>query len=128
MELVEVKDTLKKKTEQFALDVIVYFGSIPENVVGRVIKNQFVKAGTSVGANYRAVLRAKSNADFINKLKIVEEEADESLGCLELLTESCLVKMTEEVKWLMKEASELVAIMVATLKTARKNSGKGKKK
>jgi four helix bundle protein len=77
-----------------------------------------LRSGTSVGANYRAVCRAKSNADFINKLRIVEEESDESLFWMELLVENNLIKETK-LRDLMNETNEILAIVVASAKTAR---------
>ena len=81
---------------------------------------QLISCSSSVGANYRASQRAKSTADFINKLKIVEEEADESIYWLELFQE-VLDPRKKEIKILKKEANELLAIIVASIKTARKN-------
>ena len=122
-----MKQQMLKRTSIFALKIVAFVESLPRTWTLNSMGNQLLRSGTSVKLNYRAACRAKSTNDFINKVCIVEEEADESLGWLELLTESGLVKLTEEVKWLMNEASELVAIMIATLKTARSNSKKGKK-
>jgi four helix bundle protein len=91
---------------------------LPDTPVARVIKYQLVKAGTSVGANYRASCRAKSNADFIAKMGIVEEEADESAYWIEILIESDLVKKNL-VEDLLDEANQLVAIFVSSINTAR---------
>ena len=85
-----------------------------------MIRNQLVRCGGSVGANYRAVCRAKSSADFINKLSIVEEEADESAFWLEILGELGMTEAAERNR-LEREANELVAIMVASRKTRREN-------
>jgi four helix bundle protein len=78
-------EVMKQKTRQFAIDVGILTQGLPESAVNRAYCNQIIRSSSSVGANYRASRRAKSNADFINKLKIVEEELDESLFFLELL-------------------------------------------
>lgn len=72
------RDELKRRTKEFALRIIKLVNALPNNPAGRVIGNQLLRAGTSVGANYRAACRAKSKSDFIYKINIVEEEADES--------------------------------------------------
>ena len=72
------RDELKKRTKEFALRIIKLVNALPNNPAGRVIGNQLLRAGTSVGANYRAACRAKSKSDFIYKINIVEEEVDES--------------------------------------------------
>jgi four helix bundle protein len=82
--------------------------------------NQLIRSSSSVAANYRAVCRAKSRADFINKLKIVDEEGDESQFFLEVIDEiNDNLELLSEIKRLIKEADELVAIVVASIKTAR---------
>ena len=86
----------------------------------RVLGNQLLRCGTSVGANYRASCRAKSQADFIAKMGIVEEEADESMYWMELLVEAGLVQMNE-VTELVDEANQIVAIIVSSINTARGN-------
>ena len=83
-----MKRDIQHRTKQFALRIIRLVEGLPKNKVTDVIGRQLLKSGTSVGANYRAACRAKSKADFIYKLGIVEEEADESLFWLELLVES----------------------------------------
>ena len=92
---------------------------LPKTREGRLIGNQLFRSGTSVGANYRAACRARSKAEFIAKLGIVLEEADESLYWLEILAETEIVK-ADLLAPLMKEADELVAIFVTSLKTAKK--------
>ncbi len=109
---------LKKRTKEFAKRVINLCRQLPDNREARLIGNQLFRAGTSVGANYRAACRARSKADFIAKLGLVLEEADESLYWLEILDESGMTK-AELVKPLMAEANELVAIFVASLNTAK---------
>ena len=110
---------LKKRTKQFALRVIRLVNSLPRGQVSDVIGRQLLRAGTSVGANYRSANRAKSPADFIAKMSLVEEEADESVYWMELLTEAGLVK-AGKLKALVQEAGELVAIAVSSIGTARK--------
>ena len=109
---------LKDRTKKFALRIITLVESLPENKTTRVIGNQILRSGTSVGANYRAACRAKSTPDFINKLKIVEEEADETLYWLELLVEAKIVK-EDRLLELMKENDELIAIFVSAIKSTK---------
>jgi four helix bundle protein len=92
--------------------------ALPNNWVSQTLGKQLLRSGTSAGANYRAVCRAKSNSDFVNKLRIVEEECDESLFWMELLVDNNLVKASR-LSALMKEADELLAIVVSSAKTAR---------
>jgi len=94
--------------------------SLPPGTVANIIGRQLAKSGTSVGANYRAVCRAKSQADFIAKMGIVEEEADESIYWMELMMESGLMQV-ERIKDLKDEAGQLVAIFVSSINTARGN-------
>ncbi|MFH1562895.1 MAG: four helix bundle protein [Nitrospirota bacterium] len=112
------EEEMKQRTRKFALRIIRFVESLPRGRTADVIGKQLLRSGTSVGANYRAVCRAKSNADFISKMSIVEEEADESLYWIELLVESGMVEINK-VKSLMEEASELVAIVVTSIKTAK---------
>ncbi len=114
---------LKQRTKRFALDIIAFFEALPKDETSRVLGRQLLRSGTSVGANYRAAKRSKSNADFINKMTIVEEEADECGYWLELLTESGKVNQPKTAA-LLKESDELVAITVASINTARKNGRK----
>lgn len=109
---------LKTRTKQFGLRVMKLVGALPNNSVGRAIGSQLVRSGTSVGANYRAACRGRSKAEFIAKLGIVIEEADESGYWLELIIEGELL-VTHLVEPLLKEADELTAIMVASRNTAR---------
>ena len=88
---------MKERTKKFALRVIRLTESLPHAKTADVIGKQLVRCGTSVGANYRAACRAKSTADFISKLSIVEEEADESIYWMELLIEANIVKETKHV-------------------------------
>ncbi len=109
---------LKDRTKKFALRIIKLVESLPNTQTGRVVGKQLLRSGTSVGANYRASCRAKSNADFIAKMGIVEEEADESAYWIEILVETGLVK-ENLVKDLLDEANQLIAIFVSSINTAR---------
>jgi len=108
---------MKQRTKTFALRILDLADALPRTRSGNVIAGQIVRSGTSVAANYRALCRAKSRADFINKTSIVEEEADESCFRLELLIDRGLLAL-RRVQPLLKEANELTAIFVASRKTA----------
>ncbi len=111
---------LKRRTKQFGLRVMKLVGALPENSVGRAIGSQLIRSGTSVGANYRAVCRGRSKAEFIAKLGIVVEEADESAYWLELIIEGDLLG-ANLVEPLLQEANELTAIMVASRRSAQQS-------
>lgn len=110
---------LKERTFQFAVKVANLVSELPANVINRCYVHQLVRSSSSVGANYRAARRAKSDADFINKLKIVEEEADESVYFLELLKEFN-TRFDNQISMLVQEGNEIVKIIVASIITARK--------
>lgn len=110
---------LKDRTKQFAVRVAKLCDTLPAKPSFRAYINQLVRCSSSVGANYRASLRSKSSKDFIYKLQIVLEEADESLFFLELIRE--LGIDDGEIQFLIKEANELVAIFVSSIKTAKNN-------
>lgn len=114
------KSELKSRTKKFALRIIKLVDELPNTKAGHTIGNQIIRSGTSIAANYRAACRARSSAEFISKLAIVEEESDETLFWLELIVESNLVK-EEHLKELIKEADELTAIFTAAGKTAKAN-------
>jgi four helix bundle protein len=116
-------EPLKLRTKQFALRVIKLVESLPKDEVSRVLGRQLLRAGTSIGANYRAVCRSKSAADFISKMGTVEEEADESGYWMELLVDSGKIK-TAMTSALMQEADELTAIAVSSIITARKTQSR----
>src|SRR5437016_7537514 len=103
-------DDLKKRTKQFALRILKLVAALPNTVAGRAIGGQLVRAGTSVGANYRAACRGRSKAEFVAKLGTVEEEADESAYWMEMIIEGALLKQSQ-VEPLLNEANELVKIM-----------------
>jgi four helix bundle protein len=111
---------LKERTKAFALRILKLVDALPKTTAGRALASQIVRSGTSVAANYRAACRARSTADFIAKMGIVEEEADETLFWLELLEESELVSATK-LAAIKQEANELIAITIASIKTARRN-------
>ena len=111
-------EQMKKRTKALALRVIRLVQALPRTRVADVLARQLLKSGTSVGANYRAACRARSTADFIAKLGIVEEEADESMYWIELLVEAELIK-AGLVSDLLHEAEEILAIVVASINTAR---------
>lgn len=117
------KKELKERTKQFALRIIKLVESLPKNTTGRAIGNQLIRSGTSTAANYRAVCRSRSKADFISKLGVVIEECDESEFWLEIIIDSKLMKK-ELVGSLLKEANELTAIFVSSRKTAVENKSK----
>lgn len=109
---------MKARTKAFALRVIRLTETLPATRAADVIGKQLLRSATSVGANYRASRRAKSRADFVHKLAIVEEEADESAYWLELLVESGLVPQANLAD-LMRECDEITAIIVASIRTAK---------
>lgn len=113
-----MQNQLKSRTKKFSIDVIDLAEKLPNTIPSRIIMNQLVKCGTSVGANYRAVCRSRSNNEFISKLQIVLEESDESCYWLEIVKEKGWV----DVEVLLKEANELTAIFVSSLKTIKNNS------
>jgi four helix bundle protein len=114
------KEELLLRTKSYAIANAKLVLSIPNNVVNRNYADQLSRSASSVGANYRAVCRAKSKADFINKLKIVEEELDETMFFLELLVE-LNAEMREKIVPIYKEANELLSIIVAAINTSRGN-------
>jgi four helix bundle protein len=111
---------LKKRHKQFAIDVATLIQQLPKSVVNTAYSNQLIRSSSSPGTNYRAACRGKSLADFINKLKIVEEELDESVYFLELLhhfNPDCRHIIDD----LTREGNELLAITIKSIKTARSN-------
>jgi four helix bundle protein len=112
------REDMKQRTKAYANRVVRVCQALPEHWVAKTLGNQLLRSGTSVGANYRAVCRAKSTADFIHKLRIVEEECDESLFWMELLVDNNIITQ-KKLDQLMAEGNELLAIVVASTKTAR---------
>jgi four helix bundle protein len=111
---------LQKRTKRFHIDVINLCQHLPKNAAGFETAKQIIRSAGSVGANYRATVRAKSKADFIYKIQVVLEEADESLYWLEVIRDAGLI-IGAEIERLIKEANELTAIFAATDKTAKSN-------
>lgn len=109
---------LKERTKRFAVGIIRLCRDLPTSVDGKTVVHQMIRSGTSVGANYRASCRARSRAEWIAKLGVVEEEADETLFWLEVAIESGLVS-DRRAEALLKEADELTAIFVSSLKSAK---------
>ena len=122
-----MKNDLKQRTRKFAIDCMLLCTQLPKTREFNAYVNQLIRCSSSVGANYRASQRAKSTADFINKLKIVEEEVDESNFFLDLLFEVSKIEnlnLNMTFLSLLKESEELLAITVASIKTTRYNLGK----
>jgi four helix bundle protein len=109
---------MKERTKEFAKEIIRLCRKLPNDREGRLIGNQIFRSGTSIAANYRAACRARSKAEFISKLSVVEEEADETLFWLEIIDEMGIFKKVP-LKTLMKENDEIIAIIVASIKTTR---------
>lgn len=116
-------EQLKLRTQQFSISVIKLVEQLPKNNIGNVLGKQLLRSATSVGANYRSACRARSKADFISKITIVEEEADESCYWLDLI-ESAGLYDSEKLKSLKQEANELTAIFTAAGKTSKANNVK----
>jgi four helix bundle protein len=110
---------LKDRTKQFALRVIRVVESLPQRPVTRVVADQMLRSGTSVGANYRSACRARSRAEFCSKMGVVEEELDESLYWMELAIEANLMPK-KRLELLMNEGDELLAMTVASINTERR--------
>jgi four helix bundle protein len=118
-------DDLKSRTKRFALRVLKLVAALPKTTEGRIIKGQLVRSGTSVGSNYRAACRGRSRAEFIAKLGIVEEEADESAFWMELIIEGDLLKHTL-VEPLLDEANQIAKIMASSRISATRKLSKSK--
>ena len=120
-----IAEDLKKRTLRFGVDVAQFCQIIHPNPLLKPYANQLIRASSSVGANYRSACRAKSGKDFVNKLKIVEEECDECMFFLELIKE---LKPDSQISidpiW--KEANEILSIIVASIGTARRNLNQSK--
>ena len=124
---------LQQRNKRFTLDVVEFSNHLPHNRPGNVFANQLIRSSSSVSANYRAVCRARSDKEFISKLEIVIEEADETLFWLELIEESMILprdyrftfkssngeERTSDIELLKKEANELISIFIASAKTVK---------
>jgi hypothetical protein len=113
-------DILKLRTKNFAVEIVKYYRNLPKTEEAKIIGKQLLRSATSVAANYRAVCRARSDAEFFAKLSIVVEEADETLLWLEIIIESELFK-DDKTKQLYQEALEILSIMAASRKTMKLN-------
>ena len=114
-----MENQIKIRTKLIGLEVIKLLDELPRKMSAWMISKQIMRCSTSVGANYRAACRAKSDADFLNKLRIVEEESDETSYWLEILEEACLIEPVR-IEKLKKEVNEITAIIVASQKTVQK--------
>lgn len=122
-----MKVVMLNRTKKFAIDCWILCSKLPKTREYNAYVNQLIRCSSSVGANYRAAQRAKSAPDFVNKLKIVEEEADESHFFLELIQDITMIEqigLNSEIEFLLKEANEITAIIVSSLKKARINNSK----
>jgi len=118
---------LKERTKRFALRVMRLVDALPKSAKGRALASQLVRSGTSVAANYRASCRTRSRAEFISKIGVVEEEADETALWLELIIDDKILPQ-KKITPLLNEANELVAIMAASyISASRKNSTRTRK-
>ena len=113
-------EQLKARTKQFAIRIVRLFRTLPKTDEARVIGKQVLRSGTSVAANYRAVCRARSQAEFIAKIGVVVEEIDETVFWIELLADTEIIR-SERIAELLTEANELLAIFAASLRTAKTN-------
>jgi four helix bundle protein len=120
MKTLDQAKLLQDRTKKFAIRVIKAFARLPRDEAARIIGRQFLRSGTSVAANYRAACRARSAADFVSKISVVAEEADETLFWLELLTEAELITK-RLLEALMLECNEVLKIFSASLATAKRN-------
>jgi four helix bundle protein len=114
------KFELQKRTKRFHVDVLIFCSGFPKNAAGFETAKQLIRAAGSVGANYQAACRGKSRADFIYKIEVVLEEADESLYWLEV-TQDAKIFISDQLPLLIKEANKLVSIFNAADITAKKN-------
>ncbi|HEX9422532.1 MAG TPA: four helix bundle protein [Pyrinomonadaceae bacterium] len=109
---------MKARTRCFALRIIRLAESLPDTSTAKVIRHQMIRCGSSVGANYRAACRARSKPDFVSKMGIVEEEADETIYWMELLIDAGIVKQSRMAE-LLDEADQILSIVISSIKTAK---------
>jgi four helix bundle protein len=109
---------MKRRTKELALANIRLISEFPQTIAGNIIAHQLVRSATSVGANYRAVCRAKSKADFISKLNMVLEEADEVAYWLEITSESGILP-APRIDSLLNETDQIISILVSSIKTSK---------
>jgi len=117
---IEFAEKFKKRTKKFVVDNIRFFRTLPKTEEAKIIGRQLLRSSSSVGANYRAACRARSQAEFHSKLSIVVEEADESVFWMEVLVEAEVVKESE-LNYLTDEANQILKIASASRKTVSKN-------
>jgi four helix bundle protein len=115
-------EAMKLRTKQFAIRIVSVVRSLPRSRESDVFGKQLLRSGTAVAANYRAVCRSRSQAEFVSKMNVVVEEADETVFWLEMLTDTGIVP-TEKLTSLIKEGNELLAICAASLRTAKHSKG-----
>lgn len=115
-------EAMRERTKQFAIRIVTVVRSLPSSREGNVVGNQLLRCGTAVAANYRAVCRSRSKAEFVSKMNIVVEEADETVFWVELIGDTAIVKK-ERLSQLVQEANEILAICAASLRTAKSNRG-----
>jgi four helix bundle protein len=118
--MVNQAEELRKRTRDFAVEIINTADGLPRRLSAEILAKQLIRCATSVGANYRAACRARSHSEFVSKMQIVQEEADETQYWLDLLFRIDALK-EEEFRPLEKEANELTAIFTSSAATARKN-------
>ncbi len=111
-------EQLQQRTKRFAVRILKLYQSLPKNDECRILGKQILRSGTSIGANYRSACRARSRAEFVAKLGIVLEEADETTFWLELMQDAGIFP-DQKLKDLLREANELVAIFVSSIRTAK---------
>ena len=116
-------DTFRKRTFHFGIRCIRLAEPLQRGMSAQIISKQLIRVATSAGANYRSAVRSRSRADFLSRMGIVEEECDEALYWIDVLSELGLIA-ADRVEPLRKEANEIIAITVASIKTARKNADK----
>ena len=114
----EFVESMKRRTKMIGINIIILLNSLPKHAVNFRLVDQIIGSATSIGANYRAACRAKSNADFINKLKIVEEETDETMYWLEVLNESGIIP-EEKTRELYAELNEVLSVIVSAINTSK---------
>ena len=122
MNKLDQAEAMKARTKQFAIRIVSVVRSLPRTREGDVIGKQLLRCGTAVAANYRAVCRSRSQADFVSKISVVVEEADETVFWMELLGDTGIVP-ADKLSLLLTEANELLAICAASLRTAKYNKG-----
>lgn len=123
MSKIDFAEKFRKRTKKFAVDIINHCKSFPRNNESFIISKQLIRSATSVAANYRAVCRARSSAEFYAKICIVVEESDECVLWIEMIIET-EISNTEKSKILLKEANEILAIVASSKKTVKQTNDK----